>query len=487
MKAYDELIRRRHQSGLLGGVISLLGWDQEIEFPEKNLPLRIKEIGMVAGLHHDMTIDPEIGNLLDEIKKSELTEDQAAQIREISFNYGRATKIPTELVQELEELSAKAKTVWAEARQNNDYAAFAPYLEKIVSISKQFAKAIDPKKAAYDVLFEDYEHDISIDELNGFFTKIRDHVVPLIQKIAEKEKPDTSIITKPIPIDTQKKFNHELAETIGYDFGKGKIAVSTHPFTGYFGRITTRYEGNWISTIMSTFHEVGHGIYSHNLPPEHYGTPLGYARSLSIHESQSRLMENLIGRSQTFWKPLLPKLNKDYGLSLKPDEMHRLLNVVEPGYIRVEADELTYTLHIILRFEIENELMSGKLSINDLPNAWNKKMEDYLGLTPPTDTLGCLQDIHWSIASIAYFPTYTLGTMIASQLFTAIEKDIPKINDHIEKGDLSLMNEWLNQSIHRHGQRYTTKDLIRRATDKDISPDDYISYLEKKYSELYNL
>ncbi len=487
MNAYEELMKERRKSGLLGGIISLLSWDQEVEFPEKNLPLRIEEIGMTAALHHDMMIDPKIGDLLNEIKKIELDEDQTAQIREISYNYERATKIPTDLVQELEELSAKAKTVWAEARQNNDFAAFAPYLEKIVNISKQFAKAIDPEKQAYDVLFEDYEHDISIAELNGFFTKIRDHVVPLIQKISKKKKPDTSIITQSIPIDTQKKFNRELAEMIGYDFGKGKIGVSTHPFTGYSGRITTRYEGNWLSTIMSTLHEGGHGNYSHDLPFEHYGTPLGHARSLSIHESQSRLMENLVGRSKTFWKTLLPKLNKEYGFSLKPDEMYHLLNVVEPGYIRVEADELTYTLHIILRFEIENELMSGKLSINDLPKAWNKKMEDYLGLTPPNDTLGCLQDIHWSIASIAYFPTYTLGTMIASQLFSAIQRDIPKIDDHIAKGDLSLLNEWLNQSIHRHGQRYTTKDLIRQATDKDIAPDDYISYLEGKYSELYNL
>jgi carboxypeptidase Taq len=295
------------------------------------------------------------------------------------------------------------------------------------------------------------------------------------------------LLSKEVAVEKQSDFNTFIAKAIGYDFSKGRLDVSAHPFTSCYGRITTRYNDGWWPAISGTIHEAGHGMYEHNLPLKYFGIPLGQYCSMSIHESQSRLWENNVGKSKNFWKYFLPKLTESYDLDVDLDDFYKIINQVEPTLIRVDADELTYSLHIILRFEIELGLIEGNINFEKLPEVWNEKFRAYFDIVPPNDSLGVLQDIHWSWGNIGYFPTYTLGSMIAAQLFAAAEKDIPSLATNLGEGKFDELRSWLNEKIWSHGKRYLTKEIIRNATGKNPDPDDYLNYLGKKYSEIYEL
>ncbi|MDR4497806.1 MAG: carboxypeptidase M32 [Candidatus Scalindua sp.] len=486
MDDYERLIEIYKKSAILESVSEVLEWDQEVMMPEGALPVRTQQSATIAALGHDILTSDEMNGLLVSIEREELNSDQAANVREIERNYKRHKNVPNGLVRELQETRIRGVESWKEARKKNDFGLFLPYLRKVFALSGKVADCIDPDRHPYEVLLESYEQDISREEIKSHLTTIKEHLIPLIGRIKE-QKIDDSLIAQDVAIEKQKEFNSFIARAIGYDFTRGRLDVSAHPFTSCYGRITTRYDNGWWSAISGTIHEAGHAMYEHHLPLQHFGTPLGQYCSMSVHESQSRIWENNIGKSKHFWEKFFPKLQDSYDLDVELDDFYKIINRVEPSFIRTEADELTYNLHIILRFEIELGLIEGKTDFDDLPRIWNEKFREYLGIVPPDDSFGVLQDIHWAWGNIGYFPTYTLGSMIAAQLFEAAQKDIPDLIDNIGQGKFEELRSWLNDNIWCHGKKYLTKELIRRATGKDPSPDDYLEYLENKYAGIYEL
>ncbi len=486
MSEYETLLEIYKKSAILESISEVLEWDHEVMMPEGALPIRARQSSTLAALGHDILTCDEMRDLLVALEKGNFNSDQVANIREIKRSSERAKNVPNELVQELEDTRIKGVEAWKDARKKSDYTLFSSHLGKVFELSRKVAEYIDPNTHPYEVLLEEYEQDISIEEIRNHLNKIKEHLVPLIAKIKDQEI-DDSLLLKDVALEKQSKFNNYIAKAIGYDFSKGRLDVSAHPFTACYGRITTRYNAGWWSAISGTIHEAGHGMYEHNLPIESFGTPLGQYCSMSVHESQSRMWENNVGKSKYFWKKFFPELRKSYDLDIELDDFYKIINKVEPSFIRTEADELTYSLHIILRFEIELGLMEEKISVKNLPEVWNEKFREYFGIVPPDDSLGVLQDIHWSCGNIGYFPTYTLGSMIAAQLFAAAEKDIPNLAINIGEGRFDELISWLNKKIWSNGKRYLTKELIRNATGKDPGPDDYLDYLKNKYSEIYRL
>ncbi len=486
MDNYEDLLEIYKKSTILESVSELLQWDQEVMMPEGALPIRAKQSSTIAALEHDILTSDEMSGLLVSLEHEDLDLDKAANVREIKRNFKRAKNVPNALVQELHETAIKGVESWKVARKSNDFNLFLPSLRNVFALSRKVAESIDPDTHPYEVLLESYEQDMSIEEIQNHLNTIKEHLVPLIARI-KKQETDDSLLTTEIDIDKQIDFNRFIAKAVGYDFSKGRLDVSEHPFTACYGRITTRYNTGWWSAISGTIHEAGHGMYEHNLPLKYFGLPLGQYCSMSVHESQSRLWENNIGKSKMFWTKFLPNLRNSYGLDVSLEEFYQIINRVEPNFVRIEADEVTYSLHIILRFEIELGLIEGTIKFEELPEIWNQKFKEYLGIAPPTNSLGVLQDIHWSWGNIGYFPTYTLGSMIAAQLYAAAEIDIPNLANNIEEGNFERLRSWLNENIWCHGKRYLTKELIRRATGKDPAPDDYVVYLNNKYTEIYSL
>jgi carboxypeptidase Taq len=485
MSSYETLIARIKRISTLSSIGGLLGWDQETKMPPEGLARRADEKTLIASLSHEWFTDNEIGTLIKAAKNESLDDAQKANIREIEWSYHRAKAVPASWVEEFERATTEGVEIWKAARKKSDFALFAPHLKKIVDLNRQYAKYVAPERNPYEVLVETFENGLPMSQIDSFFQTLKDALIPLIKSIHDDS--DDKAATADIPLQAQKKFAQELAKNIGYDFQKGRLDESTHPFTGYYGRITTRFEHNWISTLMSTIHESGHGMYEHGLPDEHVGEPLGDAGSFSVHESISRFWENNIGRSKSFWQWLYPKVETEYGIPAGLDAIYKLINKVQPGIIRVDADELTYTMHIILRFEMEKELMDGTLEVASIPAEWIKRMQHYLGIAPKNDAEGCLQDTHWASGMFGYFPCYTLGSMIAAQLFAAAQKDIPHLKTQIAEGNFAEIQNWLAEKIYSQGQRYRTADLIHKATGKPLSTDDYVKYLTEKFGALYSL
>jgi len=491
-KLYAELVALSTQAGEVGSSIDSIGWDQHVMMPRgaKAVEVRGRENSALSALHHGLVTSPRIGELLQGIDVTTLSEAEAAQVREIKEMYKRAVGVPTELVAQITKLATEAEMAWRKARSNNDFASFQPYLAQLVALKCEEARCIDPHSRPYEVLMQKYEPGMTLEKLDEFFAAIRSVCVPLIQEIAGRPKPDVSILRKEIPMELQVAYNKMLAALLGYDFENGRLDTSTHPMTCGFGRVTNRYTSGWLSALLGTAHEVGHGKYGHNLPLEHYGTPLGTYRSLGVHESQSLLTERHIAKSYAFWQGNFRYLQAMYSPTLNGvtiEQFYQMVNLVEPGVIRVEADELTYTMHIILRYEIEKALMDGSLAVKDLPRVWNGKMKELLGIVPLNDTLGCLQDIHWTDGSFGYFPTYTLGAVGAAQLFAGAKVQLPTLEWDITHGDLSLLNSWLKENVHQHGCRYTSDELYRLATGSELTVGPYLAYLTEKFTHLYKL
>jgi carboxypeptidase Taq len=500
--AYAELVRRSKELGVVNSCAAVLGWDQQTYMPTKGAALRGEQMAFLAALAHEKFTDPKVGELLGEVERSELVKepdaDAAANVREWRRAYDRATKIPPALVAELARVTTAAQQAWQKAKGKNDFPTFRPHLEKVVDLKRQEAAAVGFKDHPYDALVDEFEPGTTVAELKTLFADLTRELVPLIRAIGESpKKPDRSVLERDYPVDRQKLFAESAAVAFGFDFAAGRLDTTAHPFCSGFGpgdcRITTRYNPRFFSeSFFGVLHETGHALYEQNLPAEHFGTPLGSACSFGIHESQSRLWENQVGRGRPFWDHFFPRLRQAFPATLADvalDDFTFAVNDVRPSLVRVEADEATYNLHIALRFELELALLSGDLTVAELPDAWNVRFADLFGLRVPDDSRGCLQDIHWSFGGIGYFPTYTLGNLYAAQLMSGAKRALgaEALADDFRRGEFGRLKAWLVQNIHGHGQRYRANELCRRATGLPLSPKPFLDYLKEKFGALYGV
>ncbi|MFB6129775.1 MAG: carboxypeptidase M32 [Salinigranum sp.] len=495
--AYARLVRKVKRINNVGAASEVLSWDQEVMMPEGGTPARAQQLSTLSGLQHELLTEDELGDLLDELDGEDLDGERAAVVREVRREYERAVRVPTELIEEISTTTSESLPVWERAREEDDWSAFAPYVEKLVDLKRQYAEHIDPDEDPYAVLFADYEPYLPLSRAEEILEELRETLVPMIAEIRESETPittDAFASRGPYDVDEQEELVRRALTLLGYPWERGRLDTSSHPFsTGnqFDARLTTRFKpDDPIDALTSTIHEFGHATYTLGLPEADYGTPLGEHRGLAVHESQSRLWENHVGRSKPFWELFLPTLVEYFPQAeeVTVEGAYESVNeVAEDNVIRVEADELTYHLHIILRFEIERALVSGDLDVADVPEVWNDKMEEYLGVRPESDAEGCLQDIHWSHGSFGYFPTYSLGSVLAAQLFAAAERDVVDLEAKIRAGEFDPLREWLTENVHRYGQRYETNELVRKATGEDFSADAFVDYVTGKYGDLYGL
>ncbi|HEX8691796.1 MAG TPA: carboxypeptidase M32 [Longimicrobium sp.] len=501
--AYAELTRLMREAATLYSAASVVGWDQETYMPHRAAALRSEQLAALSSIIHERRTSPRIGELLEECQAdASLTADPetAANLRELRRDYGRVTKLPPELVREMAETSSRAMHAWREARERSDFAAFAPWLEKVVRLNREKAQAYGWAEGgeAYDALLDEFEPGMTTAEIHRTFDALRAGLAPLIHAVAESgTKPDTSWHRMPVPVDRQEAFSKDLVRRMGFDLEAGRLDVSAHPFCDGIGpgdtRLTTRYaEDQFPSTLASVMHETGHGLYEQNLAKaERFGQPLAEAASTGIHESQSRMWENFVGRSRPFWEWALPRMREELATpevaALDVETAYRGMNVVEPNLIRIESDEATYNLHIMLRFDLERAMLSGDLPIAELPGAWNERVRDDLGLEVPDHRRGVLQDIHWSMGSFGYFPTYTLGNLYAAQFWTTIREALPGLDDDVRRGEFGALLAWLREHVFTHGRRYTAPELCERITGRRLSHEPLLRYLEAKIRPIYGI
>jgi carboxypeptidase Taq len=496
---YDELITTIRDIGLLGSVESVLGWDERVMMPDRGAEHRGNQMALLARLTHQQLTSPRVGELLSRIEQTDLVResesDAAVNVREIRRTYDRATKVPTRLVEELTKTGVLGQQAWVEARKKSDFPTFRPWLEKIVALKRQEADYVGFTHHRYDALLDDFEPGDTAQDITRVFESLRAPLVDLVGRIAQSgNAAPVELFERNYDGAAQEHFAREAAAKVGFDFTAGRLDVSVHPFCTHLGpgdvRMTTRYNEGRFGAFFGVLHETGHGLYSQGLDPAHFGTPRGTYISLGIHESQSRLYENFVGRSRSFWEFFYPRAKEAFPEALRDVPMDAWLfanNDVRPGFIRVEADEATYNLHILLRFELELALISGDLAPGDVPGAWNERMKKYLGLTPPDDARGCLQDIHWSSGGIGYFPTYTLGNLYAAQFFEQANKDLGDVDAQFARGQFTPLLHWLNENIHRHGRRYTARQLVKRVTGQDLSAEPLLNHLRRKAAEFYRV
>ncbi len=499
-QTYAELLRRVKDASVLGSCASVLGWDERTYMPRGGAAHRADQMALLARLTHEMTTAPVIGEILAAVEATDLTRDPAfdtaVNIREIRRSYDRAVKLPQRLGEELARVTSLAQQVWQEARGANDFEAFRPSLEKIVELKREEAQAVGYKGVPYDALLDEYEPGAATAEITRVFAALRQDLAPLVQAVASSGRTaPRDILAGEYPVDRQQAFGRAAAAAIGFDFEAGRLDTTTHPFCSGIGpgdcRITTRFNPRFFNeSFFGILHEAGHGIYEQGLPAKHYGSPRGSHASLGIHESQSRLWENQVGRSLPFWEHFFPKAKEMFPESLrdvKLDDFYYAINDVRPSFIRVEADEATYNMHIILRFELEQALVSGDLKPAEVPTAWNEKFHQSFGLTPPTHREGCLQDIHWSFGGIGYFPTYTLGNLYAAQFMEAARADLGDLDADCRRGEFGRLKGWLNEKIHSQGHRWRAGTLCDIVTGRSLSHKPLLDYLRGKYAPLYGV
>ncbi len=480
----------------LGQAMALLSWDQSTHMPPGGAEARGRQMSTLARLMHQHVTDPALVELVESLEGDDLQGDDGALLRETRRQLDRALKIPPELIVAMTRQRVRGRQVWEQARKADDFAAFAPELRTAIDLARQQAAALDDSKPAYDVLHDLYERDSSAEKVAAVFDPLRGELVELFGAIRDSGvRPDTSVLRREFAEAGQEAFAVETVKAMGYDFNRGRIDRTAHPFATTIGpgdvRITTRYQRNFLpSALFGTIHEAGHGMYNQNLPLEHADTPLGSSVSLAVHESQSRMWENLIGRSHAFWQGAYGRLRATFPGVLDDvplDDFVAAINDVRPSLIRVEADEVTYHLHVMLRFELERALVDGSLAVDDLPGAWREKSRELLGIEPPDDRDGCLQDVHWSWGMFGYFPTYSLGTLMSVQLWEAMGRDLGDLEALVRAGDFAPILAWLVEHVHRHGSRYSPQDLLERATGAQLSAEPYLRYARAKYGALYRL
>ncbi len=493
---YATFLQRIQELADLGHAQSLMGWDQETYMPPRGTEMRARAQGTLAGLYHEKLTAAELVALVEDLQGEELSGDAAVNVRETVRDQKRALKIPRELVVEMTQTASLAHEAWIEARQKVDFALFQPWLEKIVLQKRQVADLVGYEGSIYNALLDEYEPHAKAEEIAPLFADLRAELVPLVEGIAATgKKPAKGVLDRDFAIATQEKFGRQVIAALGFDMQAGRLDVAVHPFCSGTSRddvrLTTRYAADWLpGSLFGTMHEAGHGMYEQGLPAEAKGVPAGQSISLGIHESQSRLWENMVGRSRPFWQHYFPLLQAAFpGVidDIDLEAFYAAINQVQPSFIRVEADEVTYNLHIALRFEIEVELMEGRLKVGDLPAAWNARMQDYLGVVPPDDAQGVLQDVHWSFGGIGYFPTYSLGNLYAAQFFQQAEKDLPDLQGQISSGQFGALKGWLNENIHAHGKRLTAAELVEQVTGEPLTATHFAAYLQGKFAPLYHL
>jgi carboxypeptidase Taq len=484
----------------LGSALQVLHWDQEVFMPPKGVSNRAATIANLAGILHEKFISKDFAKLIKKAKlqldAGKLDDGESAIVRELWREFERQKKLPVAFVKEMAQVCSEGHNVWIKAREKSDFGIFLPYLKKIVALKRKEAELVGYKKSPYDALLDMYEPYATSEEISMIFEELKNFLVPFLKKIAKaKGGADIDILKGNFSIEKQKQFNEEVAKKIGFDFEAGRLDTSVHPFsTGFHPndvRITTRFrKDNMFDSFFGVIHETGHALYEQGLNAKHFGTPLGEAISHGIHESQSRMWENMVARSKNFWKYFFPKLQKQFPkpfAETKFDDFYRVINDVRPSLIRVEADEVTYSLHIIMRFEIEKELIEGSIEVEDLPKIWNAKVKEYLGIKVPSDASGVLQDTHWSGGGIGYFPSYTLGNLYAAQFFNTAKKDLINLEKEISIGQFGHLREWLREKIHIHGKMYSADQLVREVTDEPLTSQYFIDYLKKKYGEIYKI
>jgi carboxypeptidase Taq len=497
--AYDKLVRHHRESALFGSAQALLHWDQRTMIPRRGHPRRAEVKGVMAGLLHRRATDPLIGEWLSEIETSALFPDplspEAVNLREWGRAYTKAVKIPEDLAVALARATSESESAWEQARPLNDWEGFLPHLKRVLFLKGEQTEAVGYELEPYDALLDDYEPGEKAKRLEEMFDGLKGVLLPLIDRIkGAPDQPDPDLLQGGFPVAMQESFARQVIETMGFDFSAGRLDISAHPFSVTIGpgdsRITWRpREDSFAEGFFGVVHEAGHAFYEQGLPVEHFGTPMGESVSLGVHESQSRLWENMVARSRPFWEHFYPLAVHRFG-SLDAGSLDRFLfavNRVRPGLIRVEADEVTYNLHVLLRFELELALIRGALMPEDLPGAFSEKMEKYLGLTPPDVASGAMQDVHWAAGYFGYFPTYTLGTLYAAQLMKAAGERIDDLGQRIANGDFGPLLGWLRENVHAHGMRHHPRELISVATGSEPSAVPFGEYLQRKYSELYGL
>jgi carboxypeptidase Taq len=498
---YHELQRSLREAATLASASAVLGWDQETYMPPGAAAFRGEQMAALSAIVHERSTAPRIGELIAACEEdASLDEESAACIRALRRDYERATRLPTSLVRAFAQTTSRAMHAWRDAREASDFGAFAPWLQEVVDLSRERAQAFGVPAGGepYDALLEGFEPGMTAAEIRRTFHALRAGLAPLIREIASSGRsPDDAWQRTPVPVDRQVEFNRRVAEQMGFDFRAGRMDVSAHPFCEGIApgdvRITTRYrEDAWGDALSSTMHETGHALYEQNLPKaERLGMPQAEAASMGIHESQSRTWENLVGRSRPFWEWALPQaqaaLREPALQALDVETVYRGMNVVRPSLIRVESDEATYDLHVMLRFDLERALLAGDLAVADLPAAWNDRVREDLGLEVPDDARGALQDIHWSMGAIGYFPTYTLGNLYAAQFWTAIQEALPGLDGQLRRGEFAPLTGWLRENVHAHGRRYTAPELCQRITGRPLGHEPLLAYLEGKLRPIYGL
>ena len=503
--ALTPLINRLTEIHHLKDACAVLSWDQETYMPSGGGQARAEQIATLQTLAHNSFISSETekllcnwvdiptGQLLGNAQ-ADLEESSQALLREVWRDFNRAKKLPPAFVNKLERECSLAQQVWVEARKKNDFASFLPNLRTVVALKLEETEYLGYLDSPYDALLDEYEPGSTVAKLKPLFSTLRPRLVSLLNQVLNSSiKPNTALLAQSFDNDKQIEFGKAVLKKMDYQFDRGRLDLSAHPFTTAFHpndvRVTTRvFEKDFQSCLFSCIHEGGHGLYEQGLLPEYYGTPLGEAVSLGIHESQSRLWENSVGRSQPFWQHFLPiaqQIFPDQLRNVRFDEFYLAINRVKPSLIRVEADELTYNLHIMVRFEIELDLIEGRIQVEDLPSIWNQKIQDYLGITPDSDANGVLQDVHWSFGAIGYFPTYTLGNLFAAMFYEQAKQELSNLEVGIAGGDMIPLKEWLNQKVHRWGRQFTPEDLVHQVTGQSPSPKPFLKYLEDKFSNLY--
>ena len=490
-QTYESLLEHVQQYSYLADASGVLGWDQRVMMPDAGTPARAKQSAALSSVHHDMLADEQLGEYLDALEGT-VEGERAAVVREVRREHERAARVPEDLVERLSEAQATGHTVWKQAKADADFGQFESTLEELVSLRREYAAAIDPDRDPYAVLVEDYEPYIPLADIESVLEQLREQLPPLIGDIADSDVELAAPFDGEYAEPDQEALVRAALDTLGYDWERGRLDTAPHPFstgTQFDARVTTRFSPDApMDALGSTIHEFGHATYTLGLPDEAYGTPLGESRDMTVHESQSRLWENHVGRSLPFWRLFASQVEEHLDTSASPREYYEAANeVYEDNRIRVEADELTYHLHIVLRYEIERDLIRGDLEVSEVPAVWNDKMESYLGVRPDDDAEGCLQDTHWAGAAFGYFPTYSLGSVLAAQLFDAAEDELGSLDSDIESGEFDRLHDWLTDEVHQHGCRYTTPELIEHATGEGLSADPFLEHVDSKFGDLYDV
>ncbi|MBU53122.1 MAG: carboxypeptidase M32 [Deltaproteobacteria bacterium] len=495
-KTFQLLMNRFRELHHLGSISELLDWDKEVMMPSGGTDQRAEETAVLSSLHHQRLTDPQVGEWIAELEDVDsLNEVERADLREAKRAYDKATKVPPTLVEELAKLSVTAVQAWAGARKEKDFSAFAPKLKQIVKCKREYADAIRGEKSRYDALLDDYEPNERSEDLKEIFSSLREATVPLLQTLKEATyQPDPEHLKGDFSIDTQKAFSLKVLDKMGYNINEGRLDVSTHPFctgNGADVRITTRYQTSQMTeSLFGCMHEGGHALYEQGMDRARLDKPAGGYASLGIHESQSRLWENNVGRSMAFWEHFYPQLQESFHApfsSVDLQDYWRAINIVSPSFIRTESDEITYNLHIILRFDIEVALLEGDIEIDDLPTAWNERFEKDFGIKVTDDSVGCLQDIHWAAGLFGYFPTYTLGNLYAAQFFQSAQQALPELESMFRKGELAPLRQWLKTNIHEPGSVHFARDLCKKVTGAPLSIDPFVQYINDKFAKVYKL